>query len=71
MYDGMGKYVGSQMIECSVTICDALNQDDSTPSVGSTQLLWLISNLLQQRYQYTISNEYEYTYTQPNIAHCL
>ena len=62
----MGTDVGSLMIECSVTICDGLNS-----SVGSTQLLWIISNLLQQRYQYTISNQYEYTYTLPNIAHCL
>ena len=43
MYDGMGKDVGSLMIECSVTICDVLNKDESTPSVGSTQLLWLLA----------------------------
>ena len=55
-YDGMGTDVGSLMM-----ICDVLNQDESTPSVGCTQLQWLISNLLQQRYQYTICNQREYT----------
>ena len=44
LYDGMGTDVGSLMIECSVTICDVLNKDESTPSVRSTQLLWLISS---------------------------
>ena len=31
LYDGMGTDVGSLMIECSLTICDVLNQDESTP----------------------------------------
>ena len=31
----MRKDVGLLLIECSVTCCDALNQDDSRPSVGS------------------------------------
>ena len=44
LYDGMGTDIGSLMIECSVTICGLLNKDESTPSVGSTQLLWLISS---------------------------
>ena len=34
---------GLLLIDCPVTCCDALNQDDSRPSVGSTQLLRLIS----------------------------
>ena len=40
------KDVCSLLIDCPVTCCDTLNQDESRPSVGSTPLLWLISNLL-------------------------
>ena len=42
----MRKDVGLLLIECPVTCCDVLNQDDSRPSVGSTQLMRFISNLL-------------------------
>ena len=62
LYDGMRTDVGSLMIECSVTICDALNKDESTPSVGSTQLLLLLAAKIPVHYQY------KYTYKLPNIT---
>ena len=40
------KDVDSLLIECPVTCCDVLNQDKFRSLVGSSQLLWLISNLL-------------------------
>ena len=36
------------LIDCPVTCCDALNQGDSRPSVGSTQLLRQCANKPQQ-----------------------
>ena len=45
----MRKDVCSMLIDCPVTCCDVLNQDKSRPSVGSTQLLRLISILFKSQ----------------------
>ena len=42
----MRKDVGSLLIDCPVTCCDVLKKDDSGPSVGSTQLIRFITNLV-------------------------
>ena len=56
----MRKDVGLLLIECPVTCCDVLNQDDSRPSVGSTQLMRFISNLLisHNRCDWAIAEKY-------------
>ena len=46
--DGMyKKEAGLLLIDCPVTCCDVLNQDECSPSVESTQLLRPISIVLK------------------------
>ena len=61
----MRKDVALLLINVPVTRCDVLNQDDFRPSVGSTQLLRLISNLLicHNRCDWAIAEKYLLTST--------